>query len=437
LGAETDLDAVIDSSRLGRFQVLVITLCAIMVMIDGFDTQVIGMVAPSIAADWHIAPASFGPVFGIGLFGGLIGVLTLGSAGDRFGRKPVLVAAILLFAGVSLLTPLTTSLSALIAVRFVAGFGMGGALPGLIAITSEYSPKGIRANITALMYCGFPLGSVLAGVVSAQMVPHFGWASVFYVGSIFPLALLPVFAWLVPESVRFLAMRGDHGRVEKILAQMNCQAKWNGKVVQLPVLKRSSVARLFAGGRAMGTALLWAALFFSLLLTVFMVSWLPLVARAAGIDIKSAVLAVSALNVGGILGCYVIGRLCNRFGPIKPIALSYGLGGLGIALIGLVGHSGTELLIAAFVAGMLAVGAQMCIIGLAANFYDTSLRATGVGCSLGSGRVGAVVGPLIGGTLIAAGLSTPALFLLAGLVSLVTALLVFSLSSAVKRVATP
>jgi AAHS family 4-hydroxybenzoate transporter-like MFS transporter len=437
VAAETDLDAVIDSSRLGRFQVLVIALCAIMVMIDGFDTQVIGMVAPAIAADWHIAPASFGAVFGIGLFGGLIGVLTLGSAGDRFGRKPVLVAAILLFAGVSLLTPFTTSLSALIAVRFVAGFGMGGALPGLIAITSEYSPKAIRANITALMYCGFPLGSVLAGVVSAQMVPHFGWASVFYVGSIFPLVLLPVFAWLVPESVRFLAMRGDYGRVEKILAQMHCQAKWNGKVVQLPVLQRSSVARLFAGGRAMGTALLWAALFFSLLLTVFMVSWLPLVARAAGIDIKSAVLAVSALNVGGILGCYVIGKLCNRFGPIKPIALSYGLGGLGIALIGLVGHSGLELLVAAFVAGMLAVGAQMCIIGLAANFYDTSLRATGVGCALGSGRVGAVVGPLIGGTLIAAGLSTPALFLLAGSVSLLTALLVFSISVAVKRVATP
>jgi MFS transporter, AAHS family, 4-hydroxybenzoate transporter len=435
MAAAADLDAVIDSSRLGRFQLLVIALCALMVMIDGFDTQVIGMVAPSIAAAWHVAPAAFGPVFGMGLFGGLLGVVTLGSASDRFGRKPVLVTAILLFASVSLLTPLATSLPALMAVRFVAGLGMGGALPGLIAITSEYSPKAVRANVTALMYCGFPLGSVLAGVVSAQMVPRLGWPSVFYVGSLVPLALLPVFAWLVPESVRFLALQGDHERVAKILARMSCSATWSGRLTPASPERRSPVARLFTGGRAMGTALLWAALFLSLLLTVFMVSWLPLVARTAGIDIRSSVLAVSAWNVGGIAGCYVIARLRNRYGPVKPIAVAYGLGAVGVALLGCVGHSGLELLVAALVAGMLVVGAQMCIIGLSASFYDTSLRATGVGWSLGAGRVGAVVGPVIGGVMIAAGLSTPALFFVAGLVSLAAAVAVFAMGSAATRVA--
>jgi len=435
MAAKADLDEVIDSSRLGRFQLLVIALCALMVMIDGFDTQVIGMVAPAIAAAWHVAPAAFGPVFGVGLFGGLIGVVTLGSAGDRFGRKPVLVAAILVFATVSLLTPLTTSLPELMAVRFVAGFGLGGALPGLIAITSEYSPRAARANVTALMYCGFPLGSVLAGVVSAQMVPHLGWSSVFYVGSLVPLALLPVFVWVVPESVRFLAVRGDHARVAKVLARMGCNAIWNGKLAQAPPERRSPVARLFTDGRAIATAVLWTALFLSLLLTVFLVSWLPLVARAAGIDIRSSVLAVSALNLGGIVGCYVIGRLRNHFGPVKPIALAYGLGAVGIALLGQVGHSGLWLLVAALVAGLLTVGAQMCTIGLSATLYDTSLRATGIGWALGSGRVGAVVGPLLGGVLIAAGLSPQALFLVAGLVSLAAALTVFAMGSAATRVA--
>jgi MFS transporter, AAHS family, 4-hydroxybenzoate transporter len=435
MAADADLDEVIDSSRLGRFQMFVIALCALMVMIDGFDTQVIGMVAPSIAAAWHVPPAAFGPVFGLGLFGGLIGVVTLGSASDRFGRKPVLVTAILLFSSVSLLTPLTTSLPALIAVRFVAGVGMGGALPGLIAITSEYSPKAVRANVTALMYCGFPLGSVLAGVVSAEMVPRLGWPSVFYVGSLVPLALLPVFVWVVPESVRFLAVRGDHERVAKILVRMRCSATWSGRLTQASHEQRSSVARLFTGGRAMGTTLLWTALFLSLLLTVFMVSWLPLVARTAGIDIRSSVLAVSAWNVGGIVGCYVIGRLRNRYGPVKPIALAYGLGAVAVALLGWVGNSGLELLVAALVAGTLIVGAQMCIIGLSASFYDTSLRATGVGWSLGAGRVGAVIGPLIGGVLIAAGLSTPALFLVAALVSLAAALAVFIMGRAAKQVA--
>jgi AAHS family 4-hydroxybenzoate transporter-like MFS transporter len=285
------------------------------------------------------------------------------------------------------------------------------------------------------MYCGFPLGSVLAGVVSAQMVPRLGWPSVFYVGSLVPLALLPVFVWAVPESVRFLAVRGDHERVAKILARMRCSATWSGKLTQASHEQRSSVARLFTGGRAMGTTLLWMALLLSLLLTVFMVSWLPLVARTAGIDIKSSVLAVSAWNVGGIVGCYVIGRLRNRYGPVKPIALAYGLGAVAVALLGRVGNSALELLLAALVGGTLIVGAQMCIIGLSASFYDTSLRATGVGWSLGAGRVGAVIGPLIGGVLIAAGLSTPALFFVAALVSLAAALAVFAMGRAAKQVA--
>ena len=431
---QADLDGLIDSSPVGSFHRVVIALCALMVMIDGFDTQVIGMVAPAIAASWHVAPASFGAVFGIGLFGGLIGVLALGTASDRFGRKPVLVAAIALFAGISLLTPLTSSLGSLIAVRFVAGLGMGGALPGLIATTSEYLPKAVRTNITALMYCGFPLGSVLAGVVAAQMLPRYGWSSVFYVGSIIPLALLPLFAWQVPESVHFLAVRGERERVERILARLKSSIRWNGQVAHVSDAQRSPVAGLFAQGRAPVTVLLWITLFLSLLLTVFLASWLPLVAHTAGIDINSSVLAVSALNIGGVIGCYFIGRLGTRYGAVRPIAVGYGLGSIGVALIGHVGHSGGALLAAAFVAGTLAVGAQMCAIGLAASFYDASLRATGVGWSLGAGRLGAVAGPALGGMLIAAGLSTQALFLVAGLVSLGAALAVLSIGAAVRRV---
>ena len=419
---------------MGSFHRVVIALCALMVMIDGFDTQVIGMVAPAIAASWHVAPASFGAVFGIGLFGGLIGVLALGTASDRFGRKPVLVAAIALFAGISLLTPLTSSLGSLIAVRFVAGLGMGGALPGLIATTSEYLPKAVRTNVTALMYCGFPLGSVLAGVVAAQMLPRYGWSSVFYVGSIIPLALLPLFAWQVPESVHFLAARGERERVERILARLKSGIRWNGRLAHVSDARRSPVAGLFAQGRTPVTVLLWITLFLSLLLTVFLASWLPLVARTAGIDLNSSVLAVSALNIGGVIGCYVIGRLGTRYGPVRPIAVGYGLGSIGVALIGHVGHSGGALLAAAFVAGTLAVGAQMCAIGLAASFYDASLRATGVGWSLGAGRLGAVAGPALGGVLIAAGLSTQALFLVAGLVSLGAALAVLSIGAAIRRV---
>jgi MFS transporter, AAHS family, 4-hydroxybenzoate transporter len=434
MSGAVDLATLLDSAPLGDFQIGVVALCAVMVMIDGFDTQVIGMVAPAIASSWHIAPAAFGSVFALGLFGGLIGVLALGPAGDRLGRKPVLIAAIALFAGVSLFTPWATTLSTLALIRFIAGLGMGGALPGLIAMTSEYLPAARRPNITALMYCGFPFGSVLAGIATAQMLPRFGWPSVFYVGSVIPVAILPLFAWWVPESAQFLAARGKREQVERILGRLGCSRRWNGQIGRTTHAPRSAIASLFAQGRARGTLLLWLTLFLSLLLTVFLVSWLPLVTHSSGVNLRSSVLAVAALNIGGIVGCYFIGKLSNRHGATRPIALGYGLGGFAIALIGYVGHSGPGLLAVAFVAGALTVGAQMCAIGLAASFYDTALRATGVGWSLGSGRVGAVVGPALGGALIGAGLSARTLFDVAGVVSLGAAISAFSLSHAIKRV---
>ncbi len=306
--------------------------------------------------------------------------MAFGGAGDRFGRKPVLLAAILLFAGVSLLTPFTHTISALVIIRLISGFGLGGALPGLVAITSDYAPKAVRAKVTGLMYCSFPLGSVLAGVISAQMIPSWGWGSVFYIGSLIPLILLPVFALVVPESARFLALKGDKARVAKVLARVNADVEWNGVVSSGAA--RASVAGLFANGRAPATTLLWIALFLSLLLSVFMVSWVPLVARGAGIDVKSAVLAVSAWNIGGILGAFLIGRLSARLGLVTTIGVAYAIGGAAVAVIGLSGQSGTVLLVASFIAGTFVIGAQMSIIGLAASLYDSSQRGTGVGWAL-------------------------------------------------------
>ena len=196
----------------------------------------------------------------------------------------------------------------------------------------------------------------------------------------------------------------------------------------------ASVAELFVGGRAVGTLLLWLTLFMSLLLTVFLVSWLPLVARTSGIGLKSAVLAVSALNLGGIAGCFLIGRVSRRWGPVLPIALSYVLGAVSISFLGFAGQSGTLLLIASLVAGLFTVGAQMSTIGFMAAFYDTSTRATGVGWALGIGRIGAVVGPIIGGVFISWGMPMPTLFLIAGGMALVAAFAVSWVGRAALRV---
>jgi AAHS family 4-hydroxybenzoate transporter-like MFS transporter len=427
------LDRALDSTRITAFQSTIIGLCALMAMIDGMDTQAIGLVAPAIASDWHVPAAAFGPVFGSSLFSGLIGALVVGQAGDRFGRKPVLLFSVLVLALGSLATPLTHSISDLLIVRLVTGFGLGGALPIIISITSEFSPKRLRLNIVALMYCGFPFGSVLGGMLAAQLIPRFGWASIFYIGGVVPFILLPAFAFIMPESISFLASNGKRDKVEALSKRLGLQVE-DLSVVHSNPEARATVRRLFAEGRAIGTLLLWATLFLSLLLTVFLVSWMPLVTHHAGLGIKSAVLGVAALNLGGIVGCFFIGWISRRFSSIVPIAVAYALGGAAVGLIGVAVQSGPILLLAvSFVAGILTVGSQMCAVALSASYYESALRSTGVGWALGIGRIGAIIGPVIGGILIAQHVSTPTLFLIAGAVSLGASAAVFGIARITRR----
>jgi AAHS family 4-hydroxybenzoate transporter-like MFS transporter len=333
------------------------------------------------------------------------------------GRKPSLLAAVGVFALASLVTPFTTSVPGLILVRLVTGLGLGGALPAVISLTSEYAPRRLRATVVGIMFCGFPLGAVIGGIAAAGLIPAFGWQSLFYVGSLVPLLLLPLIEILVPESIRYLAMVQDRAAIYAVLEQMKCESEWNGQIPPAAQVSRASVASLFRDGRALGTLLLSLTFLLSLLLSYFLVNWLPLVARRGGFGMTSAVLAVAALNLGAIVGCLLIGRLADRHGPTLPVSGAYGLGAGAIALIG-TAQSDVMFLATAFAAGFLSIGAQMCMVALCATFYETPLRATGVGWSLGIGRVGAIFGPSIGGMLISAGMVTSTLFLIAGGVSM-------------------
>lgn len=427
MASPVGFDSVLDSTRLGGFRLGVIVSCALVAMIDGFDTQAIGLVAPDIAADWGVNAATFGVVFGIGLFGGLTGAFLFGLTSDRYGRRPNLLVAVGLFGVVTLLTPLVDSVPQLLAVRFVTGLGLGGALPGIIALTSEYTPARMRATVVGLMFCGFPLGAVLGGLVAARLIPVLGWPAVFYVGGGLPLLLLPVLALRLPESARFLAMAGDHARLGRILRRMGSPVRPEDIRAE-SAATRSPMASLFTEGRAAGTLLIWLVMFLSLLLAYLLVNWIPIVARQTGVGAASAILGVAALNLGGILGCVALGRLADRSRrPTVVLAVAYALGGLAIAGIGRSGGSGGTLLLACFVAGLLSIGAQLCTVALIAGFYDTALRATGVGSSVGVGRVGGIVGPVLGGLLVGAGMGAPGLFLLTGLASLGAAATLFAL----------
>ena len=427
-----DLESIIDEGNLSRLQITVFLLCGLIAMIDGFDTQSIAFVAPQIISAWHLAPAIFGRVFGAGLFGGLVGGLVLGAAGDRFGRKVTMSVAVVVFAVGTLLTPLSQTVSMLTILRFVTGLGLGGALPAFISLTSEYAPRRLRSTLVGAMFCGFPLGAVVGGAVSAALIPAFGWKAVFIAGGMLPLLILPVFLAVAPESVRYLALRGRRDAVASILHRLNPQARWNGETGFHPQTNHSPVASLFKSGRAATTLLLWVAFFLSLLLTYFLINWIPIVVHGSGLAIGKAVLSVSMLNLGAVTGCIVLGRLSDRFSPPRVIGYAYLAGAVAIASIGFVAWSPTLLYVVSFLAGALSIGAQMCTIALCAVYYDTFLRATGIGWAIGIGRIGAIVGPVIGGMLLGQGVTANILFLVAGTTSIGAAIAVLLLGRVVR-----
>jgi MFS transporter, AAHS family, 4-hydroxybenzoate transporter len=431
-----DLDELFNTSPVHRLQVLIITLCAFVAFIDGFNTQVIALVAPEIARLWRLPPAAFGPVFSAGVFGGSVGALLAGTCSDRFGRKWVLVGCVFLFAVASLATVFVVSRPSLILVRAISGVGLGGAMPGIVSITSEYAPARLRATLISLMFCGFPLGAVVAAAAASWLIPALGWRSAFYLGSVPSLLLVPALALLMPESIRFLAARADRAGVASVLKRLGWADRWNGELPTSSESARTSVTMLFHDNRAMATVLLWMALFLSLLLTYFLSNWLPMLSQQAGVGIRGAILSVSALNLGAVCGSLLIGRLIDRFGPVVPVAVGYTLGAAAVALLGLAANSGALLLLFALLTGMTMIGAQMCTLSLIAFLYPTSLRATGVGWCMAVGRIGAIAGPLLGGLVIGAGFATASLYFIGGLLSLGSACLVLGLKVSARNAAT-
>ncbi|MGQ7932280.1 MFS transporter [Paraburkholderia sp. D1E] len=432
-GIKRDLESIIDASPVSRFQVAIMMLCALVAMLDGFDTQTIAFVAPAIIKDWHVAPSAFGAVFGAGLLGGLLGAIIFGVVSDRLGRKPVLLGTVLLFSVASLLTPLCNSLPSLTAIRFITGLGLGGALPCFVSLTSEYAPRRLRSTLVTTMFCGFPLGAVIGGLVSAHLIPAFGWPSVFVVGGVLPLFTIPLLAAFAPESAHFLELRRDHAAIARVLRHMRSEFDWSGQLPNLGYGTGVPVVNLFREGRAPGTILLWITLFLSLLLTYFLVNWVPIVAERNGLGIASAVRAASMLNFGSIFGCIVLGRIGDRFGMARVVGCAFALGAVAIALLGVAGDSALLLGTIAFFAGFFSLGAQVCTVAMCAGFYDTFFRATGIGWSMGVGRLGAIVGPVLGGLLLGAGMAPSTIFLVIGSASIGAAITSFAIGRFVLR----
>jgi AAHS family 4-hydroxybenzoate transporter-like MFS transporter len=406
--AVLDVREFIDGRPVGRYQLLVAAMCALIVFVDGFDAQAMGYVAPALTAALRIPRSAFGSIVSSGLVGMMIGALVSGPVADRAGRKPVLVASALIFGVGSLLTATAQSALALVAFRVVTGLGMGGAMPNAIALTSEYMPRRRRGTAVTTMICGFSLGAAVGGFLAAALIPRFGWESVFVVGGLIPIAIGAAAIFVLPDSIRFLLVRGgDDERVRRFLNRIAPEVGLPSQLSPGTDAHQPSgvfvVGQLFTDGRAAATVLVWVVYFMNLLNLYFLNSWLPTIISDAGIPVRVAILLTSLFQLGGIGGALVLGQVLDRHFSFWVLGACYLWAAACVYLIGEAGASVPVLAGAISCAGVGIIGGQNASHALTSELYPTRIRSTGVGWALGVGRIGSIVGPVLGGELLAQG----------------------------------
>lgn len=416
------VEEALENQPFGALQLRVVLLCALVQAFDGFDLGTIGMAAPSLSKAWGVAPAAFTTAFVMSSVGVLVGALLSGPLGDRFGRKPLLVISVGFIAVFSILSAFAWSIPSITAMRFLTGLGIGGAMPVTVALTSDYSPIQRRGTLIMLMFCGNTLGGFLGGQLVAQILPIFGWQSIFLAGGIPPLLLIPILmAWL-PESPRFLiAHRADAPATKEILRRLNVSAQAAASKL-VDVAQGNPVRQLFTGGLAIPTILLWVA-FFANLLNMYLFSyWMPTVLTLSGLAPADAIFYASSFQLGGILSTVLLGPMIDRFGAPRVLACSFASGVVFILLVGLGNLPAPYIMIPILGAGAAMIGSQLGANAMAAGLYPARIRSTGVGWALGIGRLGGIAGPALGGALLAFGLPPKQIFLCACGPALIAAL---------------
>lgn len=397
-----DVSEAIDKARFGRFQWTVVVLCALLLIADGYDVFIAGTVLPTLIREWGLSKPEAGALQAWALFGMMFGALVFGPLADKIGRKKGIAISFVLFTVSTLLTGFATAPGEFTIYRFFAGLGCGGLMPNVVALMNEYAPKRLRSTMVALMFSGYSVGGMVAASLGIWMIPQYGWQPMFFVAAI-PLVILPFILWTLPESLGFLLRQGRQEEARRIYARIETSERLTGDDMLVFTETRgaaASVAELFRHQRAARTVLLWVAFFCCLLLVYLLSSWLPKVMQEAGYAEKASLMTLFSLNFGGMAGAIAGGWLGDRFGLPKVVIGYFAAATLSIALVGF-GLPVTLLFPMVFVAGATTIGTQILLYASVAQLYNLSVRSTGLGWASGVGRIGAIVGPTLGGMLLA------------------------------------
>jgi MFS transporter, AAHS family, 4-hydroxybenzoate transporter len=412
--AVVPVSRLLDERGLGSFQIVLIAWSFLLTLIDGYDIAAIAFAAPYLVREWGISPTALGPVFSASLGGILFGSAIFGWVGDRYGRKAALVASNVVFGLFTLAAAYATNLDQMFWLRLLAGLGIGGVIPNVVAINAESAPRRLRATLAIIAVGSVPLGGAIPGFVTAVLVPQHGWQIIFLIGGIVPLAIALAAAFALPESIKYMALHERHrGKMEKLVATISPGARVpaNARFVvedeqQFPGFNPKF---LFSQGLTVITPLLWLLFALNLMGYFFLLSWTPTLMTAARLPATTVALAGAMLQVGGTVGslllCWWLQR--HRFLAVTILFI------IAVPVVAAIGHAGltsqTALLVTTFFAGFLVLGIQSGINVIGALVYPTSLRANGSGWQLGLGRIGSIVGPILGGLFV--GMSVERLYM--------------------------
>ncbi|OFE42924.1 MFS transporter [Acinetobacter towneri] len=422
-----NINTLIDEAKFTPFHWGVLFWCLMIIIFDGYDLVIYGVALPLLMQEWGLSAVQAGLLASTALFGMMFGAMTFGTLSDKLGRKKTIMICVAIFSGFTFLGAFASNPVEFGILRFLAGLGIGGVMPNVVALMTEYAPKRIRSTLVALMFSGYAIGGMTSALLGAWLVPQFGWKIMFYI-AIIPLVALPLIWKFLPESLMYLTNKKEIEQTRTIVQKISPSHQLNGdtEFVLNEVTKgdEAPVKALFQQGRMFSTFMFWIAFFMCLLMVYALGSWLPKLMIQAGYSLGASMIFLFALNIGGMIGAIGGGALADRFHIKKVVTIMFICGAAALILLG---FNSPQIVLYTLiaVAGAATIGSQILLYTFVAQYYPSTVRSTGMGWASGIGRIGAIVGPVLTGALLTMNLPHQMNFFAIAIPGVIAALAIF------------
>ncbi|MGO1062635.1 MFS transporter [Acinetobacter lwoffii] len=424
---KVNINTLIDEAKFTPFHWGVLIWCLLIIIFDGYDLVIYGVALPLLMQEWSLSAVQAGMLASTALFGMMFGAMSFGTLSDKLGRKKTIMICVAIFSGFTFIGASATSPVEFGILRFLAGLGIGGVMPNVVALMTEYAPKRIRSTLVALMFSGYAIGGMTSALLGAWLVPQFGWKIMFLLAGV-PLLILPILWKYLPESLMYLTNKQQTAKAHDIIQKISpTQVITSDTQFVLNEVQKGDEAplkALFQQGRSFSTFMFWLAFFMCLLMVYALGSWLPKLMIQAGYSLGASMIFLFALNIGGMVGAIGGGYLADKFHIKKVLTIMFLCGAIALILLGFNSPQFVLYTLIA-VAGAATIGSQILLYTFVAQYYPSTVRSTGMGWASGIGRIGAIVGPVLTGALLTMNLPHQMNFFAIAIPGVIAALAIF------------